>query len=336
MLMALALICGLAVNTTEVRADERDGFSCETAELLKFNTEYVNTINIDGKYYPHWYEFTTKAADEYYYSLEINKLKTWGTKGYKILDTQGATISAINTEGSTYQYRLKPDSVYYLEVYTASGLSDEDSYAVKIVPIDDPEADTFGKASIELKNGKEQKASIATTYEEDWFWFTANKDEATVTVKKKDVWSIKYSIYDEDGNVLKSESSSAYSSSLTFNTVKGKKYYVDVYTNNNGFNNFAYGLVEDINYTVTVDNGAAEMPEKPVCMFAGTKVIAGKALPGATVKCTYNKKTYSATANDFGLYVINLKGALKKNAKVQIWQIVGGSTSKKNSVKVSE
>lgn len=76
--------------------------------------------------------------------------------------------------------------------------------------------------------------------------------------------------------------------------------------------------------------------EKPVCLFAGTKVIAGEAEPGSTVKCTYNGKTYLAETNDNGLFIIETKAALKKKKSVKIWQTLNGETSKKKTYKVTK
>lgn len=76
--------------------------------------------------------------------------------------------------------------------------------------------------------------------------------------------------------------------------------------------------------------------EKPVCLYAGTKVIAGEAEPGSIVKCTYNGRTYLAETNDNGLFIIETKSALKKTKSVKIWQILDGETSKKKTYKVTK
>ena len=75
---------------------------------------------------------------------------------------------------------------------------------------------------------------------------------------------------------------------------------------------------------------------KPIAAYAGTKVVIGKADPGATVSCTFNKNTKTTTADDSGLYIIELDKALKAKDKIVLWQKVGKMTGKKKTFKISK
>lgn len=76
--------------------------------------------------------------------------------------------------------------------------------------------------------------------------------------------------------------------------------------------------------------------EKPLAAYAGTKVIIGKAEPDATVSCKYLSKTYTATANDLGLYVIKVNSELVKGKSFKIWQKQGKVKSANRTVKITE
>lgn len=332
MVLAVAVLCGLALGINEVQAAIY-GPTSELAGEIKLNTEYTGSL-ADEEYKAHWFTFTTKNSDDYYYNFVLDPNKTKGSNHFDIYELDGTKVQGCGN-GQT-QFRLDPNTTYNMKCSSYTGIDDTDKYAFSINTLKDPETDYIGDCTIELKNGKKQKGSIATLGDEDWFWFKANSNEATLTVLTKDNWNIKYAAYDEDGAKIASDSTTAFKGTLNFDTVKGKKYYINIYTNDNGFSNFEFGKEKDDTYQIMISNGKAEMLDNPACLFSGTKVVAGKALPGATVKCSYGGKSYKAKADDFGLYIIKLNSALKKNATVSLTQTIGGSTSKKLSVKVSE
>ena len=76
--------------------------------------------------------------------------------------------------------------------------------------------------------------------------------------------------------------------------------------------------------------------KKPLAAFAGTKVVVGKADPGATVNCEYNKQKYQVTADDMGLYIIELKDTLAKKKKIKLWQQVGKMKGASKSFTISK
>ena len=68
---------------------------------------------------------------------------------------------------------------------------------------------------------------------------------------------------------------------------------------------------------------------EPIIKMAGTNVVAGYTTPKTTVVLKQGKKTYSATSDASGLYIIKTK-TLKKNSKIKMWK----KEDKKNAITV--
>lgn len=68
---------------------------------------------------------------------------------------------------------------------------------------------------------------------------------------------------------------------------------------------------------------------EPIIKMAGTNVVAGYTTPKTTVVLKQGKKTYSATSDASGLYIIKTK-KLKKNSKIKMWK----KEDKKNAITV--
>lgn len=312
------------------------GADFETAGTLSIGTEYKGSLDPDAGFSNHWYKFTTLKSDDYYYCLSYNTNYSAGSIHVQLLTESGKSVVSVDKGSSETEFRLTPSTTYYVNVYSSSSVKtgDGNRYSFKISTIDDPETDSMGNISIELKSKKAYSGTIATSYEEDWFFFKAKADTAEIQANKKDKnWGLTFTVYDSKGTRIKGETiGSSYSNSFTVNTVKGETYLVALSSNSN----FDYGEEENISYSVTVDCGSIDVEKlgDPFCLYAGTKVVAGEALPGATVKCLFNKKTYTAKANDNGLYIITLKSSLKKGSKVSVWQIYDGTSSAKLSTKV--
>ena len=78
-----------------------------------------------------------------------------------------------------------------------------------------------------------------------------------------------------------------------------------------------------------------EIVEEPISLLNKTNVVVGFAEPDAKVYVTYKSKTYSAVANNRGVYKVLLSKKLSKGKKVTIWQEISGTVSKKIEYKVT-
>ncbi len=334
---AIALLVIGVISSDRTVMAAAYGADFESAGTLSLGKEYKGSLDPDAGYKSHWYSFTTNKSDDYYYCITYNTNYSVGSLQVNVKTESGKSVVTVNKGSSEKEVRLEPATKYYVEVYSSSSVKtgDGNQYSFIINPIDDPETDSMGNVSIELKSKKAYEGKIVTSYEEDWFFFKAKADKATVQISKNDKnWGLTYGVYDKNGTRIKVETlGSGYSDSYTINTVKGEKYYVCLSSGSN----FDHGEEDDDRYSVTVDCGSIDVGKlsTPACLFAGTKVVAGEAIPGATVKCTFGKKTFSAKANENGLYIIKLSSALKKGNKVTVWQTLDGTASPKLTAKVN-
>lgn len=333
--LAATLSLFVLMRSKSVDAADNFGYNAETAGMIAFGTEYSGSLSTEGDYKTHWYTFTTKASDDYYYAMSLDKLKMKGSFILELLDSDGKRVESISIGDSKKQLRLKPGTSYYLRGYCPSGIDADNMYAFTLDTIDDPETDSMVDVKLELLHNKAYDGTIATTYEEDWFVFYAKSGEATIQVSKKDVeWGLGVKIFDKDGKQLKSTMvGRSFSDSLTMDTEKGEMYYVCVSTNSS----FDYGEEKDNSYSITLLSGSDEAEQllAPTSVLSKTKVVVGMATPNATVKCIYGKKEYTVRADATGVYTIKLKKRLKKNAKVVLWQVVDGTASERLVVKVT-
>lgn len=332
--MVVAFLYGVFMVPSKVSAEDVYGCDAASAGEIEFGTDYSGSLSTKGDYKQHWYKFTTMDTDDYYYNMEFKPLLSKGSFILSLIDENGKVIKSVNKGTRKEQVKLSPGTEYYLKGYCPSGISDDNCYHFQVDLIDDPETDSMADASIELVNKKAYNGTIATDYEEDWFIFKARGDESTIQISKKDDnWGLSVAVYDANGNRMNGETvGRTFTGSITVDTVKGNMYYVCASSNSS----FDYGEEKDVTYSLTLFSGKDEVKKlsAPTSLADGKKVIVGKAIPNATVKCIYEKKTYTVKANSKGKYTIKLKQSLKKNKKVVLWQVVDGTASEKLTVKV--
>lgn len=73
--------------------------------------------------------------------------------------------------------------------------------------------------------------------------------------------------------------------------------------------------------------------EAPLVALAKTNVVVGYATPNAKVSVKQGKKTYTATADDTGLYAV-ITGKLKKGSTIKIWEGTDSTGKAALSVKI--
>ncbi|SES77828.1 hypothetical protein [[Clostridium] polysaccharolyticum] len=241
-------------NTQKANGNNGYGTNIQSAGTIVFGKEYQATIDKNEGSKQHWYQFTTKATDDYYYDLVFNRLVAKDAMTVQILDTEGNFVMSVSTGSKRKQKRLKPDSVYYVNVYCSSSLSDDNYYGFTLNTVKDPETDSMADVEIQLSMSKTYKGSMAAYYEEDWMFFKATGSKTTIVSSKKDNgWNLWTSVYDSNGTFVTSGTTSQFTESMTFATVKGKKYYVKI----NG--NPELGEEKDMNYSVLLKDPRVDM-----------------------------------------------------------------------------
>lgn len=174
----------------------------------------------------------------------------------------------------------------------------------------------------------------------DWYKYVAPAD-AEVCFVLDDVnkvqFNIGYIVLDANEKKLGDGSFRGYDdgykfSTKTYSVKKGDVLYLKLFENAS-----AKGRVFEVSVDEKLINpddlGKIDVPYAAV---AGTNIVVGKAdNAGATVFVTYKNKTYSAVADENGIYKV-VTAKLAKNKKITIWQEYNKEASVKRTVKITK
>ena len=329
-----SILIGLSTISTKAATEIVVGGIAKEGTVKEYGSvdEFYNTgiINGKAKVFASFegsnkdYSAYVEAPDNGVFAIysdgnfELYKDKECITVAY-IISSEGFHEKPINYNSKLCQIQVEKGQRLYFKNQVSW------SSNIKLGFIKDPFNTFVSKAEV-LDDGKVNVTAKSKKYQLN---LIATKDEVSLGSWQTDFQNwYAYSLMKNDFSLMFDIGDTTFNSEETLTLSKAGTYSFLIYYRTNDKDPCTYYEV----MIKTSDIGKAHMIDVPLVKIAGTNVVAGYTTANTLVTVKQGKKTYSATSDETGLYIIKT-GKLKKGSTISIYDGKNSKNARKVKIK---